>query len=355
MQSLLPVMTRQRKSSRQSSTDLPAASSPDPTAAAFWTKPKLYVAVGAAAAVLTATAVTLLVVFLQHRDEEVDDGSVRFYSYEVLQRIPHVHSVPPSGDAVSGVRPFTQGLFFLNESVVVESGGWYGESIIRKWSFPSGDTLAHHDLSPDLFGEGTVRFNDSILQLTWREGLLLAYDVDSLTPTQQYALPFVGWGLATDGERLWATTGDSFLRTITLQEQRGDVPAQVHVTNRTKIVCLGRTVSRVNELEYWEGRIWGNAFGETYVLEIDPHTGQCTSMVSLKGLYDPATSAYVTTHDLGNDVLNGIAHHTSLGPQRMLVTGKRWPFLWVIKLKPVRPSEPISRWSDIRTKLKGFL
>ncbi|KAF7457481.1 putative glutaminyl-peptide cyclotransferase [Cryptosporidium felis] len=86
--------------------------------------------------------------------------------------------------------------------------------------------------------------------------------------------------------------------------------------------------------------IWGNIFQSQLIVEIDPITGKCLSIANLKSLYNPKESSLFKHFDLLNDVLNGIAYdpesqekdRTSSSGPILLVTGKRWPRLYKIKL-----------------------
>jgi glutamine cyclotransferase len=86
----------------------------------------------------------------------------------------------------------------------------------------------------------------------------------------------------------------------------------------------GRPLPRLNELEWIEGEIWANVWQANQLVRIDPESGDVVGIVDLRGLLDPRDRRPDT------DVLNGIAWDAE---QRALwVTGKRWPWLYQIRL-----------------------
>lgn len=69
---------------------------------------------------------------------------------------------------------FTQGLFFDTESTLIESGGLYGESKLRRFELKSPDeNLFEYDLDLKYFAEGACLYqNKFVLQLTWKERVM---------------------------------------------------------------------------------------------------------------------------------------------------------------------------------------
>jgi glutaminyl-peptide cyclotransferase len=75
-----------------------------------------------------------------------------------------------------------------------------------------------------------------------------------------------------------------------------------------------------------KGEIWANIWGTDYLARIDPATGSVAGLVDLTGLLPAAE------RDAGTDVLNGIAYDAA--GDRLWVTGKRWPKLFEVRLRP---------------------
>ena len=83
----------------------------------------------------------------------------------------------------------------------------------------------------------------------------------------------------------------------------------------------------LNELEFINGEIFANIYGKDLVVTIDPSTGHITGVIQLSGLLKREDFIAGKT-----DVLNGIAYDEK--NDRLFVTGKRWPKLFEIKLRP---------------------
>jgi glutamine cyclotransferase len=85
-------------------------------------------------------------------------------------------------------------------------------------------------------------------------------------------------------------------------------------------------VPALNELEYVKGEIFANVWMTDYVVRIDPQTGKVVGVVDFTGLLSPQD------RDAQTNVLNGIAYDPA--GDRLFVTGKRWPKLFEVRLRP---------------------
>jgi glutamine cyclotransferase len=103
-------------------------------------------------------------------------------------------------------------------------------------------------------------------------------------------------------------------------------PATFQVTRTIDVVAHGRPVTMLNELEYVQGELYANVWQTEYILRIDPQTGRVLGSVDFIGLFPPAETA----RDQG--VMNGIAYDPA--GDRLFVTGKNWPTLFEVKLRP---------------------
>ena len=110
-------------------------------------------------------------------------------TYEVVNAFPHD---PDS---------FTQGLIFL-DGVLFESSGLYGESTLRMVDLESGDVQRIVSLPSEVFGEGLTDWGDTLVQLTWREGVGYVYDREDFSLLTQFGYVTEGWGLTQDGRKL---------------------------------------------------------------------------------------------------------------------------------------------------------
>jgi glutaminyl-peptide cyclotransferase len=89
---------------------------------------------------------------------------------------------------------------------------------------------------------------------------------------------------------------------------------------------VGRPVTWLNELEYVRGEVWANVWQSSRIARIDPASG------AVKGWIDLGAIDRLHPRTDRDDVPNGIAYEPR--SKRVFVTGKRWPKLYEIKLKP---------------------
>jgi len=227
------------------------------------------------------------------------------FGYEVVQRYPH--------DA----RAYTQGLF-IEDGVLYESTGRPQESSVRIVDLATGEVLRRTDLEPQLFGEGIAPYKGLLVMLTWKAGTAIYYSRNRLTEQYRKTYTGEGWGLTTDGERFWMSDGVTpelrIIEPSTFEEQR-----------RLTVLEGTRKVYNLNELEWIDGAIWANIWQKDRIARIDPKTGQVTAWLDLTGLLGTHRVA-----DPADEVLNGIAWDAA--QRKLYVTGKRWPWLYEIKV-----------------------
>jgi glutamine cyclotransferase len=226
------------------------------------------------------------------------------YGYEVVGSYPH--------DTDS----YTQGLYW-HEGYMWEGTGEYGNSKLRKVELATGNVLREVSLAPVYFGEGIALHDGKIYQLTWREGEAFVYDAGTFEKIGGFEYPGEGWGLTTDGEKLYMSDGSNKIKVLD--------PADFRVVSTFDVTDGGRPVGMLNELEWIDGKIWANVYLTDEIVVIDPADGKLTARIDLSGLLPRMER---TPH---TDVLNGIAWDAADG--RIFVTGKRWPRIYEIKLK----------------------
>ena len=227
--------------------------------------------------------------------------------YEVVRTFPH------------DPRAYTQGLFF-HRGRLYESTGQYGESNLRAVRLEDGKVLRTAPVPPTEFGEGSTSWGDEILSLTWKNGIGYRWDADTLKLKSSFRYPGEGWGLTQDGKNLILSDGSPrvrFLDPVTFEQRR-----------IVEVTADGRPVSYLNELEWVEGEILANVWQTSRIARIDPATGEVKAWIDLAPL-----SAEIGADHIDN-VLNGIAWEPK--QRRLFVTGKRWPRMFEIRLKPVR-------------------
>lgn len=226
-------------------------------------------------------------------------------TYEVIHIYPHDHDA------------FTQGLIYV-DGYLYESTGLYGKSSLRKVDLETGAVLAQTDLPPQFFAEGMTDWEENLVQLTWREGTGFVYDRSELRLTDEFRYATEGWGLTQDGTRLILSDGTDqlyFLDSVSFE-----------VMGAVDVTWQGAGVQRLNELEWVRGEIFANIWQTDDLVRIDPASGVVKGWIDLSGLL-PASE-----HTVRTDVLNGIAYDPDT--DRLFVTGKRWPYLYEIRLVP---------------------
>lgn len=252
---------------------------------------------------------------------------------ELAEGLPQPEGTPPAAPLdcvtacayeVRAVYPhdpaaFTQGLV-IRDGQLYESTGLNGASSLRRVDLATGAVLQRVDLPEAFFGEGIEVRGDRIYQLTWRNGIAIAYDRATFLETQTFRYETEGWGLTSDDSRLIMSDGS----------------ARLYFRDPDTFALLGHVdvhddrgpVSRLNELEFVNGEVLANIWQTDRIARIDPATGRVRAYIDLRGLL-PAADRRPDT-----DVLNGIAWDAA--QQRLYVTGKRWPKLFEIALVPTR-------------------
>ncbi|MHC1742691.1 MAG: glutaminyl-peptide cyclotransferase [Syntrophobacteraceae bacterium] len=226
-----------------------------------------------------------------------------------------VHTYPHDPEA------FTQGLVY-HEGYLYESTGLYGRSSLRKVEIETGKPIQSIPLSPALFGEGLTLMDGRLIQLTWQSRVGFVYDLKSFALVKEFHYQTEGWGLTHDGSTLVMTDGTASL--IFLD------PATFKETGRTDVRCVSTPVRQVNELEMVRGEIFANILGKDVIARISPQNGAILGWIDLTELRKALGPVR------GADVLNGIAYDPE--NDRLFVTGKLWPQLFEIRLKPSSPA-----------------
>lgn len=211
---------------------------------------------------------------------------------------------------------FTQGLV-IHKGLLYESTG-LDTSWIGVVDIGTGKSRRKIVLDKQYFGEGLVILNNKAYQLTWQNKVGFIYQVPTFEKLGEFKYEGEGWGLTTDGANLIMSDGTDkirFLDTVSLQ------------TVRTISVKHKDTpVTDLNELEFAEGHVYANIWKTDLIARIDPQSGEVTGFMDLGELARQARSANPKA-----EVLNGIAWHAAT--QTMLVTGKYFPYLFVLKLR----------------------
>lgn len=223
------------------------------------------------------------------------------YGYAVRNSYPH------------RTDSYTQGLAF-SDGVLWEGTGQHGQSVLQRLDLETGRPHVVARLPRSEFGEGIALLDGKVYQLTWQSNKARVYDAATGEQTATFAYPGEGWGLTTDGRKLYMSDGSEHIHTID--------PATFRREKSVVVTAAGEPVRLLNELEWIDGKIWANVYTADQLVVIDPATGTVEGIVDLAGLLPAAERTPET------DVLNGIAYDAAAG--RIFVTGKNWPKLYEI-------------------------
>ncbi len=216
---------------------------------------------------------------------------------------------------------FTQGLLF-HDGRLFESTGRYGLSDLREVVLETGTVVRARALDARFFAEGLARVDDRLVQLTYREGTALVYDLETFEEVDRFAYEGEGWGLCFDGRELWMSDGSSRL-------QRRD-PATFELLGHVEVRLDGRAVERLNELACVGEHVIANVWLTTELVRIVKADGRVDAVIDAAALVpnDPALRTDP------NAVLNGVAHDPATG--RWWLTGKLWPVLYEVRFVEAR-------------------
>jgi glutamine cyclotransferase len=225
------------------------------------------------------------------------------YTYTIVNTFPH------------SVDAFTEGLVVEADDVLLEGTGNYGASSLRRVGLRNGTVLQEYKLSNEYFGEGIAVVGDKIVQLTWQNYAGFVYDKTTFQLLGQFNLSTQGWGLTYNGTHLILSDGTSKLYFLD--------PNTYQTVGSVNVHDGSMSIARLNELEYINGDVYANIWGDQKIAIINPQTGQVKAYLDLTGLYQTSNP---------EAVLNGIAYNQNTG--QLYVTGKYWPSLYEIQITP---------------------
>jgi len=230
---------------------------------------------------------------------------------------PKVLSWRQTGEFPHDPQAFTQGLEVWDKNHFLESTGQYGRSELRRVNRKTGEVVAKASLEAQFFGEGVTRIGQEILQLTWREGLILQWffaQKSGFALKSKVAWPGEAWGITKSEGALWVSDGSSKL--FELDRKSFKLRRTINVT------LAGEDFDRLNELEFVRGRVFANVFMSSTVVVINPQTGVIEGMIDISSLLPKPSSIEAVANGLAWDV----------DKKRLYVTGKYWPKVYELAL-----------------------
>ena len=240
------------------------------------------------------------------RIELVSHVNPKLLEYEIVNTYPH------------DTGAYTQGLEFYRDTLI-EGTGQYGYSNLRKTDYKTGKVYKQVPLGDKFFGEGITVLNNKIYQLTWRETTGYIYNADNLKLEKQfeYFRNVEGWGLTNDGQHLYQSDGTEKIWKLD--------PTTLKEVDYINVYTSNSKIKAVNELEWIDGKIYGNIYQKSALAVINPETGEVEAVIDLSALETKITRQPDT------DVLNGIAYNPKT--KTIFVTGKKWDKMFEIRIK----------------------
>lgn len=244
---------------------------------------------------------------------EVDSTKIEVVS----SIVPKLLSYKIINTYVHDTAAYTQGLEFYN-GVLYEGTGQYNESTLRKTDYKTGKIITKIDLEKKYFGEGITILNNKIYQLTWKENTAFVYDANSLklVQTLPYKEALEGWGLTNDGKNLYMSDSTEKIHVLN--------PENLEEINSFNVYSNTTKIEAVNEMEWIDGKIYGNIYQKDAIAVINPNSGAVEGIINLADLKKKVSQLPDT------DVLNGIAYNPAT--KTLFVTGKNWDKLFEIKV-----------------------
>lgn len=236
------------------------------------------------------------------KEERQTTQFAKLYDYRIVADYPH------------SSRSYTQGLQYV-DGIMWEGTGQEGRSHLQRISLTSGEVDIVASLPKSEFGEGITLYKDRIYQLTWLTRKAHVYDLNG-KQLQTIDYEGEGWGITTDGERLFMSDGTATIRIID--------PTTFKTKESICVMYNGSPLSNLNELEWAGGYIWANVYLSESIVKINPSTGIVEGYVDMPALRN------LLKNNPEAEAFNGIAYNKENG--HFYVTGKDWNRLFEIEI-----------------------
>lgn len=238
---------------------------------------------------------------------EVASGIVpKLLKYTIVNTYPH------------DIKAFTEGFEFYNDTLMESTGS--GEdclSYVAKIDYKTGKTFKRVVIDQKHFGEGITVLNNKLYELTWQSKIGFIYDANSMKQLKTFDFDknIEGWGMTNDGKNIYQSDGTEKIWTMNPETQK--------LTSFINVYTNDSKINQVNELEWINGKIYGNIWTKDAIAVINPKTGEVEGVIDLTALKAKITNKKA-------DVLNGIAYNKKTNT--IFVTGKCWDKMFELKI-----------------------
>lgn len=145
--------------------------------------------------------------------------------------------------------------------------------MVRAVEHTTGHISAAVDLPSQYFGEGMTFHQGKLIQLTWKSATGFVYDANNLAiPPISFQYETTknneGWGITWYPDRDEFIVSDGSSNLVFWDSSTYEIHRIVPVTRQN-----GAPATRLNELEYWRGRVLANVYYEKVLLVINPESG----------------------------------------------------------------------------------
>lgn len=239
------------------------------------------------------------------RVELVSDIQPKLLNYTIVNTFPH------------DVKAFTEGLEFYKDTLM-ESTGQKGASYFKKFDYKTGKVFKQVDIDAQYFGEGITTINNKTYQLTWQSGVGFIYDANTLKKlkTFDYDKKIEGWGMTNDGQFIYQSDGTEKIWKMNPETQK--------MIDYINVYTESSKIKSINELEWIDGKIYGNIWQKDAIAIINPISGSVEAVLNLSDLRKQVKNSEA-------EVLNGIAYNPKT--KTIFVTGKNWDKMFEIKVQ----------------------
>jgi glutamine cyclotransferase len=241
-----------------------------------------------------------------------DINGISLIKYTIKNTYPH------------SIESYTEGLLFHDNELFESTGSPENypktRSVIGIVNLKTGNIDVKVEIDREkYFGEGILFFKNKLYQLTYKNQLGFIYNSENFKQIGTFSYKNKeGWGMTTDGNFIIMSDGTNF---ITYWD-----PDSLKEIKKINITYNGSSALYANELEFINGYIYANIWTTNYIAKIDPTNGKIVGLVDLTILFLKARK-----ENPQSEATNGIAYDSKR--DRVLVTGKFWPYIFEIKFQ----------------------